>query len=615
MRRTRVRIALVSAGFLLLLLSAVGWVSLTVLDLQRSERTMRAQATVEENVRLALWRMDSAIAPIIAREGMLPATDFLGPMVPGEFVRLNFQFDPAGALSSPQSEGESLAAFARLVSHEQISTALAAERYSQEILMVAANNDSLPAIAADDASLLSLEKDDGTAGEQLAQLQKSSNEYMQRSWTVGNVYTNSFANPVHQIVSESDGLESGPFTDEPDGYMDGHLDASTDGKLDGGKDAGLARQLARRASFQAAAAHPMTPLWIGDELLLARRVQIAGREWIQGSWFNWSGLRGQLLSSIGDLLPNAELVSQPVAARSAQVDPARTLVSLPTRLVAGTLASMPDSHTPVGWILLVVWCAVLLAAGAAVALIVGVSALSERRAAFVAAVTHELRTPLTTLQTYSEMLADGKVRDAGKQARYVRTLHREAVRLGHLVENVLSYSRIERGRTGLRADPVPVHKFLERAEQRLRERAAGAGMDLDVQSPAGEGVTFIGDESAVEQIVFNLVDNASKYASKNASKYESGGPTERIEVGARASATWVEIHVRDWGPGVPADVRKRLFQPFSKSVERAATTAPGVGLGLALSRRLARSMGGQLHLDPDIQDGSRFVLRLPLERQ
>ena len=174
---------------------------------------MRAQAAVEENVRLALWRMDSAIAPIIAREGMLPATDFLGPMVPGEFVRLNFQFDPGGALSSPQSEGESLVAFARLVSHEQISTALAAERYSQEILMVAANNDSLPAIAADDASLLGLEKDDGTAGEQLAQLQKSSNEYMQRSWTVGNVYPNSFANPVHQIVSESDGLESGPFTD------------------------------------------------------------------------------------------------------------------------------------------------------------------------------------------------------------------------------------------------------------------------------------------------------------------------------------------------------------------------------------------------------------------
>lgn len=577
MKSVRLRVLLAAAGCIALLLSAVGWVSLTVLDLDRSERAVRAQAAVEENVRLALWRMDSSVAPIVAREGARSVTDYRRTMNSGAFVQVNFQFDSEGALSSPQGESETLRAFAKVVSREQLIAALAAERYSQELLLASAADTHRQAVSSGEPQRAQRVAERANDDERQVQMQKSSNEFVQRSWSIGNAYNNGSFGSVGAPV---DGLE-----------------LSADGNT-------VAFEALREklALVESAPAHPMTPLWIGEQLLVARRVNIDGREWIQGAWLDWASLRTQLLSAIADLLPNAELLAQPVAARSDSVDPSRTLVSLPARVVPGALAGVPTSQTPVGWILLVVWCAVLLAAGAAVALIVGISALSERRAAFVAAVTHELRTPLTTLQTYSEMLADGKVRDESKQNRYVRTLHREAVRLGHLVENVLSYSRIERGRGGLRKDEVGARKLLERTEQRLVERAQGAQMELVLQVPEADELRFVGDGPAVEQIVFNLVDNASKYGA---------GDERRIEVKAARADGAISISVRDFGSGVPADVRKRLFQPFSKSVERAATSAPGVGLGLALSRRLARSMGGRLSLDSSVEVGSRFVLELP----
>ena len=111
--------------------------------------------------------------------------------------------------------------------------------------------------------------------------------------------------------------------------------------------------------------------------------------------------------------------------------------------------------------------------------------------------------------------------------------------------------------------------------------------------------------AAVEQILFNLVDNACKYAVPR------GGTAIRVEVGrADGGAGLSFLRVRDDGPGVPPKEARRLFRPFHKSAHDAAHSAPGVGLGLALSRRLARSMGGDLRLDAGL-GGACFVLTVP----
>jgi signal transduction histidine kinase len=112
------------------------------------------------------------------------------------------------------------------------------------------------------------------------------------------------------------------------------------------------------------------------------------------------------------------------------------------------------------------------------------------------------------------------------------------------------------------------------------------------------------DPGAIEQILFNLVDNAAKYATS------THDPC--VEVTAGRTGTHAIIRVRDHGPGIALVESRRLFQPFSKSAKDAANSAPGVGLGLALSRRLAREMKGELSLEPVDGPGACFVLTLPL---
>ena len=248
----------------------------------------------------------------------------------------------------------------------------------------------------------------------------------------------------------------------------------------------------------------------------------------------------------------------------------------------------------------------VLAALAVAALLRGVVELSERRHVFVSAVTHELRTPLTTFRLYTDMLADGMVTEEVRRREYITRLRGEAERLGHLVENVLFYARVESGRGEAAREVVDLQTLLPEAQPRLAERAARADLELSVAPREGGPVHVHVDRSAVEQILLNLVDNACKYASRST--------PPRIDVQLETMAGRALVRVRDHGPGLSAAERRRLFQPFSKSDRDAANSAPGIGLGLALSRRLARAQGGDLALDTTGEGGAVFVLSLPLAR-
>ena len=189
------------------------------------------------------------------------------------------------------------------------------------------------------------------------------------------------------------------------------------------------------------------------------------------------------------------------------------------------------------------------------------------------------------------MLSSGMVKDEEKKESYLETLRRESERLTHLVENVLAYSRIERGSARARIEEVGISSLMERMLGRLRERAGDEQMEvlLSVDPVSSKELVKL-DITAVEQIVFNLVDNAVKYASG-----EDCGSEIRIH--AVKCGENFRISVTDQGKGIPAKERKRLFNAVHKSAEEAAVTKPGVGLGLALCRRLAQAMGGNLLLE------------------
>src|SRR5262249_25479752 len=230
--------------------------------------------------------------------------------------------------------------------------------------------------------------------------------------------------------------------------------------------------------------------------------------------------------------------------------------ALPLRLLPGQLANPPDASAQFLPALLAAWIGIFVAASAVVALFFGTLALSERRAAFVSAVTHELRTPLTTFRMYTEMLSQGMVAK-DQHADYLETLHREANRLGHLVENVLAYARLQRGRRARQLERVDLGALLAREERRLSEHAARAGMRIAIELDATDPLAALGDSMAIEQVLFNLVDNACKYARSAADP--------RIHLFARRGTRRAELRVKDHGPGIPRERARGLFEPFSKS--------------------------------------------------
>ena len=337
----------------------------------------------------------------------------------------------------------------------------------------------------------------------------------------------------------------------------------------------------------------MTPIWLGDTLLLARRVSINGQSYVQGCLLDWPAIRKSLLDSAADLLPHADLI--PVQTDTPETQP-RRLASIPARLVlAGgdesdsspALPAYAFISSPTGVTLVIAWLGVLLASAAVALLLRGVIALSQRRAGFVSAVTHELRTPLTTLRMYTEMLADGMVIDPEKQASYHKTLRAEANRLGHLVDNVLLYSRLERSHRDTRIESASLTSLLDRLTPRFADRAAQAGMNLCITIADNvRDAQIKANLLSVEQILFNLVDNACKYAA--------GAADRGIDLSVCRKNNQIEIRLSDHGPGARFQGRLASLSAIFQKRERSRRQHPGLGLGLALSHRLAGNMSATL---------------------
>jgi len=305
---------------------------------------------------------------------------------------------------------------------------------------------------------------------------------------------------------------------------------------------------------------------------------------------------------------------------------------MPAVLAPGPLpeAGSP-SLTPLRATLAVSWVLVLAAIGTVAVVLRAAMDLSRRRGKFVSAVTHELRTPLTTFRMYSDMLVEGMV--LGEQARreYLATLRDESDHLSRLVENVLTYARIEQGRElPARRDRLTVDELIARATVRPAERArrAGAKLSIDLRNadaepspdlaPGVASVVVATDVGAVEQIVGNLIDNAVRYAVPVDSRVDILISLDSPAVNRKAVPGMLCICVADHGPGVEAKDADRIFRPFVRGPGgvRAGqnTVVQGVGLGLAISRQLARHLGGDLKLCGPDGRGARFVLLLPIAR-
>jgi len=220
-----------------------------------------------------------------------------------------------------------------------------------------------------------------------------------------------------------------------------------------------------------------------------------------------------------------------------------------------------------------------------------------QKTTFVSNVSHEFKTPLTTLRLYSELLLEGRVADPEKQNRYLRTLRDESERLARLVHNVLDFSRLEMGRNRLQPVPISLLHHLQAVQERLAERLEARGLRVTLPD---EEVHILCDPDGLDQILLNLFDNALKYAQ---------GATD-LRIGVREGSGNVRIEFRDNGPGIPPPHRKRIFHAFHQVDDSLTRESGGSGLGLHISRRIARQMNGDLTLLSS-SSGACFLLTFP----
>jgi signal transduction histidine kinase len=228
--------------------------------------------------------------------------------------------------------------------------------------------------------------------------------------------------------------------------------------------------------------------------------------------------------------------------------------------------------------------------------------LSKKKDDFISAVSHELRTPLTSIRMYSEMLEKDWVPTEAKRKEYYSGMRQETERLSRLIENVLDFSRIQRGKKHFQYVLGDINDILSQAARLMEPCVKKAGFELITQYAPIEPFAF--DRDAVTQIVINLLDNACKYARPSVDN--------RITLRTKRQDGFILIEVEDHGPGIPRREHARIFDAFYRCADESTRQATGTGLGLALVKCFAEAHRGFVQLAPASPSGCVFRVAFSL---
>jgi PAS domain S-box-containing protein len=225
---------------------------------------------------------------------------------------------------------------------------------------------------------------------------------------------------------------------------------------------------------------------------------------------------------------------------------------------------------------------------------------SRAKSDFLATMSHELRTPLNAIIGYQNLLADGvtgPVNDT--QHRQLDRIGASAHHLLMLIDEVLTLSRVEAGKETVHLEPVDIARVLDEANSIIEPLAKQKGLEFRVIH-SETTIIIQSDAGKLRQAILNLLSNAVKFTARG-----------NVTVRAFAVGDHVAFEVRDTGIGIAAEYLERIFEPFWQVEASTTRTAPGTGLGLAVTRRLAHLLGGEVTVQSALGEGSTFTIRLP----
>ncbi|HEY7428478.1 MAG TPA: HAMP domain-containing sensor histidine kinase [Gemmataceae bacterium] len=630
-------------GIAALVAGGLGWATAAALRLEGEQLAQRAESERANLLRLALWRLDSRISPLLAREESRPFNHYSAvyptplalnnagrnwsagsvlepsPLLSTElppWMLLHFQTDSTSGWESPQVLSPKLNRLLRatltlsnVTPERQRLLAELKQDLPVAYLLKEAGERTQPATVRDTTMLLAQNA-----------LNNSVNSSGRSGFTPPNQNPDMPSTQTAQAVN-SNYTNSQMLTQEYNTRLDQQNKLRNEGKVPQRVQKDLANFIDNGAIWFApqTAAHlagaevlvnlsPMVPVWLEtpagkEHLVLFRLVRIEKTTICQGIVLDGAAFQEMLAREVIDLFPEAKLLPMREAEPS---QPERTMTALPFLLDPGpSTVAVPDpGWTPLRVGLTLAWLAALIAL-----LAVGLGGwslwnLSERRIRFVSAVTHELRTPLTTLRLYLDMLVNGLVRDDRQRGEYLHTLHAETDRLNRLVANVLDFSRLENQRPRLNRAPVSVADLLEQVRCTWAGRCQDAEKELIVENALAADASLRTDRELLQQVLGNLIDNACKYSRS--------AEDRRLWVRTRGDGDRLVFEIVDRGPGVPVKDRRLIFRAFRRGCGT-DETAGGVGLGLALARRWTQLLGGRLTLQSGAEGcGACFRVELPL---
>ena len=226
---------------------------------------------------------------------------------------------------------------------------------------------------------------------------------------------------------------------------------------------------------------------------------------------------------------------------------------------------------------------------------------------FLAVMSHELRTPLTSILGYQELLADGISGPVTElQRQHLSRIEASALHLLGLIDELLTFSRLEAGRESIKLERVRVATVLDAAAALVAPLAAAKSLAVVVEpvAPIGDDdLSATTDCMKLQQVLVNLLSNAIKFTEQG-----------RVTMLARALDDDLMIEVRDTGIGISPEHLDHIFEPFSQVEQHSTRRAGGTGLGLSVSRQLLALLGGSLGVESALGQGSVFRVRLPLAR-
>ena len=231
--------------------------------------------------------------------------------------------------------------------------------------------------------------------------------------------------------------------------------------------------------------------------------------------------------------------------------------------------------------------------------------LARQKTDFVSNVSHELKTPLTSIRMFSELLAEGRATEKDKQRSYLNIIAAEAARLTRLIDNVLDFSRMERGEKKYNFQPCDATEVARNAAETFRPHLESSGFKFDSSLP-DKPIPMQGDRDALSQIIVNLLSNAEKYSN---GRKEISLQVEHKET----PVPHAEIKVLDRGSGVPQGSEEKIFEKFYRAHDSLSSGIQGSGLGLTIARQIARAHGGNIVYEPREGGGSCFNLWLPIK--